>query len=292
MRAALRNARANARPLATGLAAGLVSVSLVSILQIELAGSVGAEYLFLVPVWLAVRLGGRVPGYATALVTAFAVARFHAGGEATRLALEFSIHAVVLCLVVLFFDRLEDRNRTFRRMAFADALTGLPNRRAAQTSGSAMIRRAQAASRPIAVVVVDCDQFKTINDKFGHDAGDRALRHVAKALAGSVRSSDVVSRIGGDEFLLLLSDADTAAADRVVERARRALETAAGSEPFPLSLSFGTAVLGRDGANLTELMRAADARMYRRRTLARRLDGTAVVTPVTDLEARSMTPDR
>jgi diguanylate cyclase (GGDEF)-like protein len=104
--------------------------------------------------------------------------------------------------------------------ALRDPLTGLPNRDALQQDMERRLRRIEAAARPFGVLVLDLDDFKQVNDTLGHVAGDRVLEEAAAALAGSVRDDDLVGRIGGDEFAIILAAGDPevmlAAANRLV----------------------------------------------------------------------------
>ena len=146
-----------------------------------------------------------------------------------------------------------------------DPLTGLANR----TLFGERIERALAAARPegnlVAVMVMDMDRFKEVNDSLGHHAGDELLREVASRLTGALRSSDPIARLGGDEFGILLPTpsgyADVTAA---VERLVDSLEEPIGVEGLPLVVeaSIGIALFPDDGADIDTLMRAADVAMY------------------------------
>ncbi len=107
-----------------------------------------------------------------------------------------------------------------RRMAFEDALTGLPNRRAAEQELMSRLYELQTQGAPLALLMLDLDRFKRINDQYGHAAGDAALKVVADSLAAGVRAPDVVARWGGEEFLVLLSGMSEAGVRSVAERLR------------------------------------------------------------------------
>ena len=181
---------------------------------------------------------------------------------------------------------VEELRRTSRRLASEaqrDALTGLANRRAFDGALRASLAPDQG-DRDVAVVFVDLDDFKGVNDAHGHAVGDALLRAVAERLAAHVRGGDVAARIGGDEFALLLAEADDATAADVVHRLRRAL-----AEPFAVEgarlevrASIGLA-LGRIGTDAPEdLLGWADAAMYaakRRRAVPRGRVGAVVSLP-------------
>jgi diguanylate cyclase (GGDEF)-like protein len=145
-----------------------------------------------------------------------------------------------------------------RRESGTDSLTGLPNR-----DRFSDVLREQCAAGPVAVMVVDVDDFKRVNDTFGHDVGDHVVRAVAGRLRRAVRSEDVVARLGGDEFGVVLTDADDATLRAVSERILDAVAEpmAAGGQVLRVAVSVGVAT-GRAGADPDELVRRADLAMY------------------------------
>ncbi|MDX6681668.1 MAG: diguanylate cyclase [Solirubrobacteraceae bacterium] len=153
------------------------------------------------------------------------------------------------------------------QLASEDPLTGLPNRRLFEQLLRSAEARAERGGRNGAVLVVDLDGFKAVNDAFGHVAGDGVLREVARRLSAVVRAGDVVARVGGDEFALLLSD-DVGAA-RVVDAIAEAFSepVLAGSQRCQIGASVGWATFGR-GAPAIEAVEEADHAMYERKRAA------------------------
>jgi diguanylate cyclase (GGDEF)-like protein len=158
------------------------------------------------------------------------------------------------------FERTQEESVT-------DALTGLPNTRFLFPHLTREIARASRLNSPMAVLLVDLDRLKHINDNFSHPIGDRALRAVAAVLRGAIRPYDVCVRYGGDEFIVLLSDCgpEQAEAKRVeLKRAVEALPFSAGEGlPVKLSISAGAAVFPGDGETYDALLQEADSRMYK-----------------------------
>jgi diguanylate cyclase (GGDEF)-like protein len=148
------------------------------------------------------------------------------------------------------------------RLAYEDPLTGLANRRALEERLNRAVARAGARKRPLAVLLCDVDELKAINDRAGHDAGDRALRRVADALvaAAAERPGNLVGRLSGDEFCVVMEGATVEDARTLAGAIFANLAADDGEE---LLLSCGAAALGRGVDDLAELMRAADAALYR-----------------------------
>ena len=153
-----------------------------------------------------------------------------------------------------------------QRQAITDDLTGLVNRRRFISALEAELERATKLGGPVSVILVDLDDFKLINDHFGHHAGDRVLQAFAVLLEDHIRDIDVAGRLGGEEFALLLPDADLAGAAATAERLRRALENgpiaSLDAQEFSATGSFGVTQYA-PGQSADELLRIADVALYR-----------------------------
>jgi diguanylate cyclase (GGDEF)-like protein len=166
--------------------------------------------------------------------------------------------------------RLQERVEQLDQLAHQDALINLPNRRGFMRELERLIARVDRYGLKAAMLFVDVDGLKIINDSFGHRAGDEALIQVANLLASGVRHSDVVARIGGDEFGILLECADEAAAQetaaRLIEQIS-ACEFLHDGEELPLSVAIGVGMI--DALDTPEaIMERADEAMYRRKAAA------------------------
>jgi len=162
--------------------------------------------------------------------------------------------------------RLEEVNRRYQEMAVTDPLTGLRNRRYFEDRLREECARTDRTYQPLSLIMLDLDHFKDVNDVHGHPVGDEVLAHVARLLAGSVRSCDVACRVGGEEFAVLCPGAREDVARRVAERIRRALEqtplSLSGGKEVSLTGSLGIAVREPDGGT-EDLVRQADLALYR-----------------------------
>lgn len=160
-----------------------------------------------------------------------------------------------------------------RRLAITDSLTGLFNRRHFSQQLEENVSRALRYQEPLALVFVDMDHFKLVNDRFGHHAGDRCLQALADTLRDSVRDSDQIARIGGEEFAVLLIRADRQLALSIAQRLHERIDNLILEEdpPLPVNLtaSLGVAFFPDDGDDPKSLMRAADRALYTAKRLGR-----------------------
>jgi diguanylate cyclase (GGDEF)-like protein len=158
-------------------------------------------------------------------------------------------------------ERLTIVNARLKELASTDELTGLYNRRQAVRRLNELWKQAGRYGNTLSVAIADVDRFKPINDQFGHAVGDAVLRQVAKALGHAVRDCDIVCRIGGDEFLMLMPNTTAAQAELVAQRARQAVRDTA-TDPIGINVSIGVAERAADMNDPQELLQAADRQLY------------------------------
>ena len=160
-----------------------------------------------------------------------------------------------------------------QQLAMRDGLTGLLNHRAFYERLQEEIYRAERYRYPLALVLADLDNFKKINDTYGHLVGDEVLRRVAEILRRQVRRSDVVARYGGEEIAILMPQTTKADARRIAERVRRYIANhplrVGKGDRIPVTLSFGVAAYPEDARNARELVARADAALYAAKTNGR-----------------------
>ena len=195
-----------------------------------------------------------------ALLSAFAL--WAAGGPTWPWGHFASSQPVLLALTLLLarFRELYGQVRFWRERALTCPLTGLPNRRALEMALEREAARVERGGPPFALVLVDLDGFKRVNDEGGHREGDRYLRRVARALVSGVRRGDLVARWGGDEFAVLLLGTGEKEAVEVAERLGRRLQEGG------VSASLGVAVYAGD---LEDLFLRADQALYRAKALGK-----------------------
>jgi len=151
-------------------------------------------------------------------------------------------------------------------LAHHDALTGLPNRRMFEQRLAQALEMSRRSGRPCALLFVDLDEFKSINDSLGHAMGDAVLKATAQVIQGAVRQVDTVARLAGDEFTVLCENVDSEeAAQQIVAKLQQAFEQPLDiqGKPYPLRASIGMSLFPRDAQDAHNLLASADAAMYR-----------------------------
>src|SRR4051794_38370693 len=195
--------------------------------------------------------------YAAALSSyAFVGLVFTPSPDPARLLMALAALGLAPCIGFLQAREHVRERRELTESARTDALTGLLNHTAFHDGLRAELDAAARDGRSLALIALDVDRFKAVNDRLGHAAGDAALRSVADALRSVVRPDDVCGRLGGDEFMLALPGAGPVAAGRVAERLRLALSATS------VTVSAGISVFPEHATDLDELMRFADSAMY------------------------------
>jgi len=169
--------------------------------------------------------------------------------------------------------QIEAKNHLLEELALTDALTGLPNRRAIEEWASRQLSGAARHGFPLWVVMIDLDHFKNVNDGYGHDAGDEVLKRFAEVLKTNTRLSNLSGRIGGEEFVHVLTHADEQAVQVAVERVRKQFEAerfSFGGAALSFTASFGAAgFCGKAAPSFGQLLSRADAALYRAKHLGR-----------------------
>ena len=255
---------------------------------------VGTAIFTLVVAFLAWRRGNRAAGWfliAWGMLETFAILTavrllFDRAENAEGLlyyGLPFSMVAAAILVALGVADRLREQRAALteaERRAQTDPLTGVLNRRSLIERLDAACLRARARGLPIALLFIDLDHFKEINDSFGHAAGDACLGAVIAPIQAELRQSDVVGRYGGEEFVVILSSADIAAAHPIAERIRHrvaSVRVEGFGEPIQLTCSIGVATSDTLGVWGEHLIAQADAAVYAAKRSGRNRVQVAIV---------------
>ena len=247
---------------------GLTLVGTAIIAGAVASASSGAEGVYaLYYVWTIFLAFFFVPFRRAAFQAAFAAATYGLVLElrGTEFGINYWISAVATlgttgAMMGLMRARVEQVAANHASEARTDAVTRIANRRHFDERFDLEIARAEGG-RPLSLVICDLDRFKAVNDELGHEEGDAALRLVASRIAGSIRRGDTVSRLGGEEFGVLLPDADEAEALKIAQRIRISVSEAFQDHEVPVTASCGLATVS-DGLGHEQLMAAADAALY------------------------------
>ncbi|MFL1486235.1 GGDEF domain-containing protein [Marinobacter sp. LN3S78] len=214
------------------------------------------------------RLGMVVTLCFLAVATAIFLYKFR--GDTAVMDIRSVANMVILTACITVFSHVYEVSRErseiqLLKMAQTDFLTGLPNRSRIKVFFERERSRAGREQQPLSLLIVDLDHFKQVNDRFGHEAGDRALVFFADLLKHRLRATDLAGRLGGEEFGIILVNTATNTAIQVAEDLRQALADADlrhDGQLIPLTMSIGVAELGVDGQSLQDLLAVADQRLY------------------------------
>jgi diguanylate cyclase (GGDEF)-like protein len=184
-----------------------------------------------------------------------------------QLAANITLVLTTVAVLVAWRDEAEAK---LREQAFTDNLTGLLNRHGWTERAPALFDQSRRYGTPLALLMLDLDKFKAINDTLGHETGDRVLQIFSGVLRSQRRSSDLAARMGGEEFALLLPHTDAAAAVLIEQRLRNALQLACAAQPqLAVDYSAGLAIQDTRDTTLSAFMVRADDALYRAKDAGR-----------------------
>jgi len=177
-------------------------------------------------------------------------------------------------ITIKYDEMIQKQNEILQKTfneAIRDSLTGLYNRKFFYENAQKLLEIAKRDKRHLVIIFIDLDNFKTINDKYGHDRGDEVLKDVARILKRGFRNSDIIARLGGDEFVVaILLGGEEENIKKIINRTRGEIE-----KHLPeISFSYGYVKYPEDGANIQELVKIADERMYNNKRERKNVTGS------------------
>ncbi|MBF0431672.1 MAG: GGDEF domain-containing protein [Fibrobacteria bacterium] len=182
-------------------------------------------------------------------------------------------HTAILCwntcirfsffiIIGLLLEHIKKLYNNEEKLADTDGLTGLSNRRAFLEKIQFELDRSRRYQRPFTLAYIDLDNFKLVNDKFGHEEGDYLLCTVADELKSNLRNTDIISRLGGDEFSVLLSDANETQAFKALQKIQERLLETMSKKNWPVTFSIGAVTFNKAMDNVTDMLKLSDDLMY------------------------------
>lgn len=224
------------------------------------------SFAYMVPIGLTAWVTGLVPALLLACACAFdwllvgldASPGMHGAIPIADAIVELGFYTVIAATLHALHRSLDHE----RALATTDDVTGVPNRRAFYERASLEIERLRRAGAPLTLVFLDLDEFKGVNDRFGHRAGDEVLRGTARTLRRSLRAVDFVARLGGDEFGLLLPSTNEEAARTVLVKVRDELRSTFAAEGWPVTSSAGAVTFSRAPSSIDAALAEADLLLY------------------------------
>jgi diguanylate cyclase (GGDEF)-like protein len=238
-------------------------------IDLQMGTEVALTVFYLVPIVVATWFVNESAGVAVSLVGGV-LAAYDSEVMSGLIYRDFMIGAWAILSRLVFFlvtvwlvAELHRSMESIRKMAMTDSLTGVYNTRAFFDFLQKEIERSRRYKRPISLIYLDLDNFKTINDTLGHQTGNSALAIVAGTLKNSVRLTDIVARFGGDEFAVLLPETEQEAARAIAERAQENMVREMNANHWPLTFSVGLSTCQDELCTADELIQVADDLMYK-----------------------------
>lgn len=225
---------------------------------------VGFSIFYLAPISLATWKAGKGAGVIAAIPCAVSwfLADFSAGEAYSYPVWNTGIRLGFLLVIVFLLSRTRTVLDSEKRLARTDSLTGIRNRRAFLELLAMEVSRSERFNRPFSIAFIDCDNFKFVNDRFGHKEGDALLRTLADTLQQNVRKMDVIARFGGDEFAVLMPETLDGLAREVMSRVQNSLLEAMRRSNWPVTFSMGIATFLEPRHSADELIAEVDGLMY------------------------------
>jgi len=253
------------RPLV--LFAGLVLVGAVGLLDYLTGYEISFSIFYIIPIALVTWTIGRRAGATFALLGAVTwyVVEYWSGRPYSNSFIPYwnaLVRLSFFLIIVLSLAALRELWQKEKDLSRVDFLTGIANSKAFYESAEQEIERSFRYRRPLSLAYLDCDNFKEINDRLGHQSGDNLLRKVADIIQTQLRSTDVGARLGGDEFAVLLPETGEAAAQEAVARLKDKLSESMQRHGWPVTFSVGLVTFADPPASVDEMVSRADTLMY------------------------------
>jgi diguanylate cyclase (GGDEF)-like protein len=255
------------KPRLSVIIVGVVLITVIWVLDYFTTYEVSFSIFYLLPIayvtWYYNRLAGLVFAALGAVAWMYAdILSGHVYSNNFFLYWNAAVRLGFFLIVTITLSKLKAAYGEEQMMARTDSLTGLLNMRSFEALAEQEIERSRRNFKPLTVVYIDCDNFKSVNDNFGHNTGSALLQEIAGLLKASIRPTDLVARFGGDEFVILLTEADHEIASRVISRLRDKLAEAFQARKYTITFSMGSSTFSHPPSSVEEMIKHSDDLMY------------------------------
>lgn len=245
----------------------IAAVTAIGILDYKIGAEISVKVLYLAPIFLVTWYNGKVSGIFISLLSAIALLlALLYGGRTYSHALTPYWNAIVeLMFFVIYAFILSKLRRNMeleKSLSRLDFLTGIPNLKAFHELGMKEIERCRRNNCKVSVAYMDCDNFKQINDTFGHHVGNKLINSIAKTIQKSIRNIDVAARLSGDEFAIILPNADAESSKLIMDRVLKSLSNVVEKENWTVTFSVGVVLFNNLDYSLDQMLEIADEIMY------------------------------
>jgi diguanylate cyclase (GGDEF)-like protein len=249
------------------LSLGMALIALIGVLDYLTGPEIASSFFYLLPISMVAWYMGKWPGIALSIISACAwFAADVAAGSIYSSALIYSWNALVrlgfFLVIAMLLAALRMRLQHEKEMARTDYLTGAINSRFFYDLVAMEINRSLRNKKPFATAYLDLDNFKLVNDQLGHLSGDQVLKSVVDCVRSASRKTDVIARVGGDEFMLLLPETDETGARAALNKIHSRLEVEMRANGWPVTFSIGVVIFAAPPQAVDEIVRLTDNLMY------------------------------
>jgi diguanylate cyclase (GGDEF)-like protein len=257
-------------------AAGLLVVGVIGLADYWTGHDLDLSTFYLIPIFFVAWMGGRHFGILVAFIGALINVTLYLAVHPPVLSptlfyFNVAFHAAIFPVAGILFESVRIVLTRERRKARRDSLTGMANREYFYEIAGREIERCRRYGRAFTLAYIDCDNFKFINDRFGHQTGDELLRTVSSTLLAHTRESDIAARIGGDEFVVGMPEISAEAAKAALAKLQLTLEEVMRKRGWPVTFSIGVVTFATPPKSLDTIIHEADTMMYSSKGAGKRL---------------------